>query len=196
MAEAEPRLGIDVDGVLAKTVPSVLDRMGEKYGQHDARKKDITEWNSTVEIGGEEVYVGSEIVKGHRVKNHLKSIEPKGGAREGLKELRHRGHELVIVTNRPSNEDTVRWSKEWLDENSLPYDEFHSTADTGKTSVDIDVLIDDHDHNVLEFLRDGRPAVLFDQPWNGVPEELDGARSRFETVSDWEEAIDALDSFL
>jgi len=190
------RIGIDVDGVLARTVPSVLDRMREKYGSHDARKEDITQWNSSVEIDGEEIYIGPEIVEGHGVKEHVRSIKPKQGAREGLEGLRRMGYELVIVTNRPSDEETVRWSRAWLKDNSLPYDEFHSTAETSKTSVDVDVLIDDHDRNVLEFLEDGRPAVLFDQPWNNTPIEANGADERLRVVSDWTEATEALDSLV
>jgi len=193
----DARLGIDVDGVLARTVPSVLDRMRDKYGPHDATKEDVTEWNSSVEFEGrdEEVYIGPEIVEAHGVEDHVKGLEPKEGAREGLRRLRGMGYEIVIVTNRPSAEETVRWSEEWLDANSIPYDEVHSTAETGKTSVDVDVLIDDHDRNVAEFLRDGRPAVLFEQPWNSVP-EVDGADGMLRVVGDWEEAVEALDALV
>ena len=187
----EGRLGIDVDGVLADTVPSVLERMEEKYGPHDDTKSDVTEWGHKVEVDGEPVLLGPEIVEGHRVKDHVMSIQPKEGARDGLDTLRGMGYEIVIVTNRPSDEDTVRWTKSWLEENSLPYDRFHSTAETKKTAVDVDVLIDDHDRNVAEFLRDGRPAVLFDQPWNSVP-DVDGVSGDMEVVDDWEKAVRAL----
>ncbi len=187
----EGKLGIDVDGVLADTVPSVLERMEEKYGPHDDTKEDVTEWGHSVNVDGKDILLGPEIVEGHEVERHLKSIEPKRGAKDGLRTLRERGYEVIIVTNRPSNDDTVEWTKGWLDENGLPYDEFHSTADTTKTAVGVDVLIDDHDRNVVEFLEDGRPAVLFDQPWNTVP-DVDGARDRMEVVGDWEEAVEAL----
>ena len=192
---AEGRLGIDVDGVLADTVPSVLERMEEKYGPHEDTKADVTEWGHSVEIGGEDVPLGPEIVEGHSVEGHLKSIEPKRGAKDGLKALREMGYEVVIVTNRPSSEDTVEWTKGWLRKNGLPYDDFHSTADTTKTAVGVDVLIDDHDRNVVEFLEDGRPAVLFDQPWNSVP-DVDGAKDRMEVVGDWEKAVEALDGLV
>jgi 5'(3')-deoxyribonucleotidase len=188
---AEGKLGIDVDGVLANTVPSVLERMEEKYGPHEDTKADVTEWGHTVEVDGEDILLGPEIVEGHRVKDHLKSIQPKDGAKEGLETLRGMGYEIVIVTNRPSSEDTVEWTKSWLEENRLAYDRFHSTADTTKTAVDVDVLIDDHDRNVAEFLEDGRPAVLFDQPWNTVP-EVDGGGGSMEVVDDWEKAVKAL----
>ena len=192
---SEGRIGIDVDGVLANTVPSVLDRVERKYGPHDARKEDVTEWGFSLNAGGEEVPLGPEIVEGHRSEEHLLSIEPKSGAREGLEGLRGEGHEVVIVTNRPSAEDTVRWTKEWLDDNGFVYDSFHSTAETTKTSVDVDVLLDDHDRNVVRFLRDGRPAVLFDQPWNTVP-DTDRVDGRLEVVSDWGQAVRTLDSLV
>jgi len=187
----EGKLGIDVDGVLANTVPSVLERMEKKYGPHDDTKEDVTEWGHRVSIDGEDIPLGPEIVEGHRIERHLKSIEPKRGAKDGLRTLRGMGYEIIIVTNRPSSEDTVEWTKSWLDENGLPYDEFRSTADTSKTVVGVDVLIDDHDRNVVEFLEDGRPAVLFDQPWNTVP-DVDGAKDRMEVVGDWEKAVEAL----
>lgn len=191
----EAKLGIDVDGVLANTVPSVLERMETKYGPHDDTKEDVTEWGHSVCIDGKDILLGPEIVEGHGVERHLKSIEPKRGAKDGLRTLRERGYEVVIVTNRPSSQDTVEWTKGWLRKNGLPYDDFHSTADTTKTAVGVDVLIDDHDRNVVEFLEDGRPAVLFDQPWNSVP-DVDGAKDRMEVVGDWEKAVEALDGLV
>jgi 5'(3')-deoxyribonucleotidase len=188
---AEGRLGIDVDGVLANTVPSVLERLEDEYGHHGDTKEDVTEWGHTVEVDGKSIPLGSEIVEGHMVEEHLRSINPKQGAKESVETLRGEGYEVVIVTNRPSDRDTVRWTKSWLEENGLGYDRFHSTAETTKTAVDVDVLIDDHDRNVVEFLEDGRPAVLFDQPWNTVP-DVDGAGDRMEVVTGWEEAVETV----
>lgn len=189
---ADARLGIDMDGVLANTVPSVLERIEREYGPHGATKEDVTEWSHSVEAGGKEIHLGTEILEGHKRKDDLMSIEPKRGAKDGLRALRDMGYELVVVTDRPSNEDTVGWSKGWLRKNGLPYDKFHSTAETRKTSVGVDVLVDDHHTNVADFLEDGRPAVLFDQPWNTVP-DVDGPTERMRTTTDWEETVEALD---
>ena len=111
---SDARLGIDMDGVLANTVPSVLERIEREYGPHGATKEDVTKWGYSVEAGGKHIHLGTEILEGHKRKDDLMSIEPKRGAKDGLRSLRDMGYELVVVTDRPSNEDTVGWSKRWL----------------------------------------------------------------------------------
>lgn len=97
------------------------------------------------------------------------------GAIGGISQLRRDGHYLEVVTAKPEWAEFVIW--EWFGK--------HHPQINRVTIVDVDVpkseatdaelLIDDSPDNVLEWVEDGRPAILYSRSHNeaygvqGVP---------------------------
>jgi 5'(3')-deoxyribonucleotidase len=97
------------------------------------------------------------------------------GARIGLERLAI-NNALTIVTHRPESAvmDTVDWVSLYL--KGIPLSGLHIlTHEEPKTQVNADVLIDDKDQNLTDWMAAGRTAVKFERPHNsswqiyGVP---------------------------
>lgn len=75
-------------------------------------------------------------------------------------------HKISIVTSRPLffHEVTV----EWLDHHKINYHSITFTEDKLQACIksEIDVLIDDGPHYAKEFAHEGKPVILFEQPYN------------------------------
>lgn len=85
-----------------------------------------------------------------------------------------RGHR----TDKP--EKTEKYTHEWLRRNDLKFHEFVNARVVEKSSLPLDVLVDDKLENVRDFVeRDHkRWGILVDQPWNAQEDE------RFKTLVD------------
>ena len=89
------------------------------------------------------------------------------GAQQGISELQH--HEIWLVTARPSAIKEVTLT--WLNEKRIYYDHIlFDINDKHLASPDFDVFVDDFLDNVLPMAETGTFSLLFDQPWNQVPE--------------------------
>jgi uncharacterized HAD superfamily protein len=156
-------LGVDLDGVLANQVVGVLPRIYSKYGLA-LRYEDITHWRLPIRVGGVRTDIATEIVTAQSDREYVLSMPVHEGAREMLDEL-HGEFRLIVLTARSG--DALRWSKEWLRLNSLPYDAIAGSEEAKKSLHGVNALVDDYLGNVDEFLTNtSGPAILVDQPWN------------------------------
>lgn len=71
-------------------------------------------------------------------------------------------HEIHIVTHRPFEAEPI--TRDWLARWGFQYDSLTFTED--KTSVPVDVFLDDKPENVRALLDCGVDALLFDRRWN------------------------------
>lgn len=151
------RLGVDVDSVLCDSVPSLLNRINYWQGTQ-LTKSDVVQWDFPV---GNYATLGQLILEAFRDPEFVVSLPPMTGAVFHMS-LLCQAFDVVVVTSR--KQLTVGATREWVEKWFGPLPVVH-TGDS-KNDCQLDILVDDAPHNVVAFADSGRPAILFDQPWN------------------------------
>ncbi|MGA7228458.1 MAG: hypothetical protein WBZ45_09665 [Acidimicrobiia bacterium] len=158
------RLGIDLDGVVADFTKGWVSFYNRDFGA-DLELDVATEWNGLTELTHFETmrdfWRWSSDLDGRSLFWHL---EPFPGAVEALHALDRAGHDVVIITAKPSF--AIDDTHEWIEKVGLPATEVHITDD--KWTVDCDVYLDDSPH-VLPTLLANRPdrvVCRYVRPWN------------------------------
>lgn len=155
------RLGIDIDSVLCNTMPMLLEKINREHGTNISMD-DAVQWDFPV---GDTTF-DTLILAAFRDPVLLLALPPMEGSQEAIKRLVN-DFDLVVVTSR--KELTTDPTRLWVDEHFGPLPVVH-TGDS-KNGHALDILVDDAAHNVVPFAETGKPAILFDQPWNQkVPE--------------------------
>jgi 5'-nucleotidase len=156
----------DVDEVVVDLMPEWIGRYNADYG--DTLTVDaIHKW----EI---EEFVKPEC--GRRIYDYLsdddlyESSQPVPDAIGGILALRDMGIRVVFVTS----QDHPR-KRAWLERHGLltltrrgSSDDYVAASDKGLVCGD--VLIDDYLHNLERFDRPWRTPIIFDRPWNRIPD--------------------------
>lgn len=182
-------IAVDVDGVLAEQVIPVLQRIREKYGI-SLSKEQITEWDYP--IGDTDIK--TEIELAEMEEDFVKSMLPIEGCREALNQL-VRSFLVVVATSRPPVTDN--WTREWLNANGIKYHRLINTHLEGKSLPEVQILIDDYEGNIQEFVTSGsdsRQAILFSQPWNTNHRSLTPfiAAKQVYIATGWSKVIDLI----
>ena len=157
------RIAVDMDGTIYCWQRTVCYMMREYRGATiPAGLEWWTSWDSHKEFttSDDNKWLWKEGVElglfryGHMVK----------GARRGLEALRDDGHTFIIATSRPENatSDTIDWLSLYF--KGIPLAGI-VIGNEPKRTIKADLLIDDRVENVVDW-KAGRPAILFDQPWN------------------------------
>jgi len=175
------RIYIDFDDVLCETARALSVAAREVFNR-DVPYEEITVFNlqHAFSLSGDEIEQLMDLA--HEVE-FLAALEPTPGAIEGLRELRERGHEVVIVTGRPSycHAGAVSWLARYGLENleviyvdkygrapkilpqgappMLSLDQFYELS--------FDVAIDDSP-TALDLLTELKECqvVIYSRPWN------------------------------
>ena len=160
------RIAIDVDGVLADQVKSILVRLNAKYGRQ-WKHEDVIKWDQEFE----DTDIEKEINKALLEKNYILEIETIPGAVEAVATLAQQ-HWIMIASARPTEtqEFTMRWLTKHFDSY---FKDFINTVDTGKADLDADILIDDNIDHISAFSSNKGVGILFSQPWNREREILE-----------------------
>lgn len=113
------------------------------------------------------------------------------GAVEAVRRVAEMGHEVIIITDRSWGSDprnSQRNTIEAFARAGIVYDELHFTSD--KTSVSVDVMVEDRLDNYDALVQVGTPTWLINRPWN----EVDGGdmRNRIESVTEYVDAVEAI----
>lgn len=158
------RLGIDLDGVVADFNAGWIRRYNQQYGSElpiDAvRAWDAIPSLTHFEDMGE-FWKWARDHDGHSLFRHLDTYP---GAVESLWDLNGRGHQVVVITTKPSW--AVHDTFAWIAQHEIPTREVHIVED--KWTVACDVYLDDGPH-VVEALVARRPRALvcrYVRPWN------------------------------
>lgn len=113
------------------------------------------------------------------------------GAIEAVNRVARMGHEVIIITDRSfgsSPRNSERNTVEAFARAGMWYDEIHFTAD--KTSVDVDVMVEDKLQNYDALVANGTPTWLINRAWNLVAGGDD--RNRIGNVQDYADAIEVI----
>jgi 5'(3')-deoxyribonucleotidase len=152
-------IGVDIDGVLGDQIAGVIPRIAATHGVRLTFEM-IDDYRFT--LGP--VDIATEIEEAQSSPAYLETMPLFPGAREMLEELRRHGRVVIVTARSPRHEESTRG---WLERERLRHDELVFTAEAGKSACGLDVLIDDHVDNLVEFLDNTRgAAVLVRRPWN------------------------------
>ena len=167
------KIAIDIDEVLGQFLSALIEYHNNKYDtkftEEDFHSYNFWNvWGGTKDEAIEKVYNFNRTVS-------FKNIEPVGGAKKSINELKEK-NELFIITSRP--QDTKENTKEWLEKNfPNTFSKVYFTGDfvndghlkTKKEicdDLDIDILIEDSGNYANDCTNSKRKVFLFNKPWN------------------------------
>jgi 5'(3')-deoxyribonucleotidase len=163
-----PRLGIDVDEVVAQLHEAWLARYNAEYHE-DITPDHIMGWD-----------IHEYCLEENRIYDFLtpgiySEITPFPGSVVSLEIIRSLGYNLTFVTNCGPQHQFAEEKQAWL----ASYGLFDSTKDgfistRQKHLAPVDILIDDYTKNVMDFESGGKVSMLVTRPhnlldnWNGI----------------------------
>lgn len=158
------RIGIDIDGVIADTLPLLVAELNNFFNRN-IRPRDVTSYNILdvydIEAGKLEEFASSR-------KNILtEAPEPVPGAVPCLNRLKEHAC-LFLVSAR--NPELRTLTEKWLQKHGVPRDELillgsHDKVDTC-VRLGLDVLVEDSRKNALQVSARGIRVLLLDAPYN------------------------------
>jgi 5'(3')-deoxyribonucleotidase len=179
-------LAVDVDGVLANQIKTLLPILKKKYAV-SLNYGDITEWDLPIGQKG----LAGVIKEEQKNKQFILNMPPIAGASKGLTKLSNRYKIAVITARDPISDD---WTQRWLKEHSMAFDAYENLQEGTKQhgQQDASILIDDYIGNIHAFLAEGEGrAILFTQPWNSDHSQLDGyaGEERLAFADNWPDVV-------
>lgn len=173
---------VDMDDVLEDLLPAWTTWLNNKHGT-SVKPEDIVEWQIDKffpELKREEVYAPlSE-------DEFWKTVKPKEGAVEGLKELCDGGDLVYVVTN--SHYKALQSKMENVLFKYFPFLNWSNVIITSKKQlIEGDILIDDAVQNLVggDYIR-----ILVDAPYNrSADDEADGLCRCY----DWDDILDCIE---
>lgn len=158
------RLGIDLDGVVANFTQGWMTFYNRQFGT-DLRFEDSKAWEDMLGLTHfsdmDQFWEWSSDLDGRSLFWHL---DPFPGAVEALQALSGNGHDIVVLTMKPSF--AVEDTHQWIELHRIPAAEVHILED--KWRVDCHVYLDDSPV-VLPGLARHRPertVCRYVRPWN------------------------------
>lgn len=152
------RISLDFDGVLSHTMKSWVLKYNEKYGANITTRA-VERWSFFEDFG---LGVKDAFVIFEEAWSDIQKLEPlEQDIWQKTKMLSNIG-QLDVVTN--VNVNMAANIKKWLDKygvvrNKLVFSE-------KKWELDYDVFIDDSPDNILKIIKNGKIALVYNQPWN------------------------------
>lgn len=185
-------IGVDIDEVLAATLPSFLAFFNKRRGTHFAVKDFHSYcWEDILGLPIAELAAEIRLFLAH---GGAARIPPFPGSLAAVQELR-RQHRLVVITSRWG--EAVRQSSPWLEKNFpslidgvyFSLNEFVPEESGGTLSkaeicsqLGVELMIEDSVSVALDCQSSGIPVLLLAHPWNRIA--LDWGLQR---VASWAE---------
>ncbi|MDD4238249.1 MAG: hypothetical protein PHT62_06810 [Desulfotomaculaceae bacterium] len=158
------RIGVDIDGVLADSLPLWVKELNNYFKKNMSLQEiQLQDISRTYGITGEELLDFLH----DRGRFLMTSPLPLDGASYYLNQIK-KSHDVFIVSAR--HERFGGETRDWLHKNSLPYDEIlllgsHDKREACLTN-DLNVLIEDTLKISVEVSAAGVPVLLMDAPYN------------------------------
>ena len=181
------KIGFDIDGVLADQVAAVLNEIEKDYGRRYS-KNDINRahWS----FDGIEIW--TEISRLLSDPDYVLRVPVIEGAKKAVKQLCTPEHELLVVTaRRPHTEEATR---RWLKEHFPCLTQYHHARTGTKHNIPCDVLIDDLDLNIVEFVKSDpeRQGILFLHPWSLNDTDIKDYSDRVFFCPEWQSVVKSI----
>jgi uncharacterized HAD superfamily protein len=187
------RIGIDIDNVIAETVPVVLPEINHTFGS-TLKCKDVYMYDFHAILGISEFDMENKFWKKRKLIEKLfMQAKPVRGAQNAINKL-SKNNEIILVTDRP--QEYMNITKKWLDKWHMPYNEIrhmvsgirgkHTYAEFRKNhGFGFDVFIDDKLEEVILIAEYCPLVFLYKRPWNATK----NINNSFICVNNWEEII-------
>ena len=161
---SRPRAGIDIDGVLYRWSDTARFLFKHYWGLGGLDES--TSWSYLQDNVPPEAWkwLWTDGVEKHGLFRHGNCFP---GSFEALHLLRDLGLDLVLITSRPMNARADTYA--WIDYHRIQPKEVHVIGHTDwKSKIEplCDWYVDDKPENIADLETTGRPAFLFDRPWN------------------------------
>lgn len=179
------KIAVDIDGVLADQVGAVLRKIEEKYGRKYSRDEvDCAHWSF------EGRYIWSEITELLADPEYVMGLSVIEGSQTALKQLAE--HYVCVVTARRPEAEMA--TKQWLSTHFPCLTEYYHAKTGTKHTIPTDMLIDDFDLNIVEFVKSdpNRYGILFMQPWSINETEIEEYADRIYFCSGWQSVVKAI----
>ena len=183
------RIAVDIDGVQADQVGSVLKRIEQDYGL-TYRKSDVNRAHWT--FSGKDIW--NEISLRLRDPEYVLAIPVIEGARSAIEELSEQ--DLCVVTAR--RPETEKATREWLGMHFPSLTEYYHARTGSKQTISSQVLIDDFDLNIVEFVKSHphRRGILFKQPWSINDTGIDDYADQVYSCQGWPSVLQAIETIM
>jgi 5'(3')-deoxyribonucleotidase len=179
------KIAVDIDGVLADQVGAVLRVIEKEYGLKYL-KSDVNCAHWT--FSGREIW--SEITRLLVDPEYTLGVPLIEGSQKGIEQLGD--HDVCVVTaRRPNTEDAT---KQWLSTHFPCLTEYYHASTGMKHNIPSDVLIDDLDMNIVEFVKSdpNRCGILFVHPWSINGTDIANYSKQVHYCPEWKSVIRAI----
>ena len=179
------KIAVDIDGVLADQVGAVLRVIEKEYGLKYL-KSDVNRAHWTFS-GGE---IWSEISRLLADPEYTLSVPLIEGSQKGIEQLAD--HSVCVVTARRSNAEDA--TKQWLRTHFPCLTEYYHARTGMKHNIPSDVLIDDLDMNIVEFVKSdpNRRGILFVHPWSINCTDIENYSNQVHYCPEWKSVVRAI----
>jgi 5'(3')-deoxyribonucleotidase len=181
------KIGVDIDGVLADQVAAVLKEIEKDYGRSYSKSEiNKAHWS----FDGIEIW--TEISRLLCDPEYVLRVPVLEGAKKAVKQLCTPEHELLVVTaRRPHTEEATR---RWLKAHFPCLTQYHHARTGTKHNIPCDVLIDDLDLNIVEFVKSNpnRRGILFLHPWSLNDTEIKDYSDRVFFCPEWHSVVKSI----
>jgi 5'(3')-deoxyribonucleotidase len=179
------KIAVDIDGVLADQVGAVLRIIEKEYGLKYL-KSDVNRAHWT--FSGKEIW--SEISRLLADPEYTLSIPLIEGSQEGIEKLVD--HDVCVVTARRPNAEEA--TKQWLSTHFPCLTEYYRASTGTKHNIPSDVLIDDLDMNIVEFVKSdpNRHGILFVHPWSINSTGIENYSDQVHYCPEWKSVVRAI----
>ena len=182
----ELKIAVDIDGVLADQIGAVLNIIEKEYGLK-YRKSDVNCAHWT--FSGRDLW--SEIARLLAEPEYTLSIPLIEGSQEGIEQLSD--HNICVVTARRPNAEYA--TRQWLNIHFPSLKEYYQARTGTKHNIPSDVLIDDLDMNIVEFVKSdpNRHGILFMHPWSMNGLNIENYSDQVHYCPEWKNVVRAID---
>jgi 5'(3')-deoxyribonucleotidase len=180
------KIAVDIDGVLADQVGAVLKAIENEYGLKYSRS-DINRAHWCFE--GREIW--SEIARLLADPEYVMQVPLIEGSQNAIRQLFL--HDVFVVTARRSNAEVA--TKLWLSAHFPCLKQYYIAKTGTKHTIPSDVLIDDLDMNIVEFVKSdpNRHGILFVHPWSLNETDIESYSNQVSYCPEWQSVVRAID---
>jgi 5'(3')-deoxyribonucleotidase len=179
------KIAVDIDGVLADQVGAILKVIEKEYGLKYL-KSDVNCAHWT--FSGREIW--SEIARLLANPEYTLSVPLIDGSQKGIEQLND--HDIFVVTARRPNAENA--TKQWLSTHFPCLTEYYRASTGTKHVIPSDVLIDDLDMNIVEFVKSdpSRRGILFVHPWSINGTDIENYSDQVRFCPEWKSVVRAI----